>query len=131
MALAKEGVDLVINARSKAELEATEEEIRKKTGVKVTAIAVDVTTDTGRKQVLGACPEPDIIVNNAGGPPPGDFRDWNRDDWIKAGDANILTPIQFIKASVDRMNKRGFGRIVNITSSSGQAPTDILGVSNG
>ena len=77
MALAQEGVDLVINARTKAELEATAEEIRKKTGVKVTAVAVDVTTDAGRKQVLAACPEPDIIVNNAGGPPPGDFRDWN------------------------------------------------------
>ena len=131
MALAQEGVDLVINARTKAELEATAEEIRKKTGVKVTPIAVDVTTDAGRKQVLAACPEPDIIVNNAGGPPPGDFRDWNRDDWIKAIDANMLTPIEFIKASVDGMMKRGFGRIVNITSSSVKAPIDILGLSNG
>jgi len=131
MALAHEGVDLVINARTKAELEATAEEIRKKTGVKVTAVAVDVTTDAGRKQVLAACPEPDIIVNNAGGPPPGDFRDWQRDDWIKAIDANMLTPIEFIKASVDGMMKRGFGRIVNITSSSVKAPIDILGLSNG
>src|SRR6267154_6519961 len=131
MALAHEGVDLVINARTKAELEATAEEIRKKTGVKVTAIAVDVTTDAGRKQVLAACPEPDIIVNNAGGPPPGDFRDWQRDDWIKAIDANMLTPIEFIKASVDGMMKRGFGRIVNITSSSVKAPIDVLGLSNG
>ncbi len=131
MALAQEGVDLVINARTKAELEATAEEIRKKTGVKVTAIAVDVTTEAGRKQVLAACPEPDIIVNNAGGPPPGDFRDWVRDDWIKAVDANMLTPIEFIKASVDGMMKRGFGRIVNITSSSVKAPIDILGLSNG
>jgi 3-oxoacyl-[acyl-carrier protein] reductase len=131
MALAEEGVDLVINARTKSELEATAEEIRKKTGVKVTPIAVDVTTEAGRKQVLAACPEPDIIVNNAGGPPPGDFRDWNRDDWIKAIDANMLTPIEFIKASVDGMMKRGFGRIVNITSSSVKAPIDILGLSNG
>src|SRR5258708_4001792 len=131
MALAQEGVDLVINARTKAELEATAEEIRKKTGVKVTAIAVDVTTDAGRKQVLAACPEPDIIVNNAGGPPPGDFRDWQRDDWIKAIDANMLTPIEFIKASVDAMMKRGFGRIGNIPSSSVKAPIDILGLSNG
>src|SRR6185369_2890814 len=83
MALAGEGVDLVINARTKSELDATAEEIRKKHGVKVTAVAVDVTTEEGRKQVLAACPEPDIIVNNAGGPPPGNFRDWNRDDWIK------------------------------------------------
>jgi len=131
MALAGEGVELVINARTKAELDATAEEIRKKHGVKVTAIAVDVTTEEGRKQVLAACPEPDIIVNNAGGPPPGDFRDWTRDHWIKAVDANMLTPIEFIKATVDGMMKRGFGRIVNITSSSVKAPIDILGLSNG
>ena len=131
MALAEEGVDLVINARTKSELDATADEIARKFGVKVTAVAVDVTTDAGRNQVLAACPEPDIIVNNAGGPPPGDFRDWNRDDWIKALDANMLTPIEFIKASVDGMMKRGFGRIVNITSSSVKAPIDILGLSNG
>src|SRR6476469_3654882 len=116
MALAEEGVDLVINARTKAELEATAEEIRKKHGVKVTPVAVDVTTDAGRKQVLAACPEPDIIINNAGGPPPGDFRDWDRDAWIKAIDANMLTPIEFIKATVDKMAERGYGRVVNITS---------------
>src|SRR5262245_10553055 len=131
MALANEGVDLVINARTKSELEATAEEIRKKTGVKVTPVAVDVTTDDGRRQVLAACPEPDIVVNNAGGPPPGDFRDWNRDAWIKAIDANMLTPIEFIKATVDGMMKRGFGRVVNITSSAVKAPIDILGLSNG
>jgi 3-oxoacyl-[acyl-carrier protein] reductase len=131
MALAQEGVDLVINARTESELEATAQEIRKKTGVKVTPVAVDVTTEAGRKQVLAACPEPDIVVNNAGGPPPGDFRDWTRDDWIKAIDANMLTPIEFIKATVDGMMKRRFGRIVNITSSSVKAPIDILGLSNG
>src|SRR5947209_4426994 len=131
MALAAEGVELVINARTKSELEATAEEIRKKHGVKVTPVAVDVTTEAGRKQVLAACPEPDIVVNNAGGPPPGNFREWNRDDWIKAIDANMLTPIEFIKATVDGMMKRGFGRIVNITSSSVKAPIDILGLSNG
>ncbi|HYD07249.1 MAG TPA: SDR family oxidoreductase [Reyranella sp.] len=131
MALAGEGVDLVINARTKSELEATAEEIRKQHGVKVTPIAADVTTDAGRKQVLAACPEPDIVINNAGGPPPGDFRDWDRDAWIKAIDANMLTPIEFIKATVDGMMKRGFGRIVNITSSSVKAPIDILGLSNG
>src|SRR5260370_17026259 len=98
MAVAQEGVNLVMNARTKAELDATADEIRKKTGVKVTAVAVDVTTEDGRKQVLAACPEPDIIVNNAGGPPPGDFREWTRDHSIKAIDANMLTPIRFIKA---------------------------------
>jgi len=131
MALAKEGVDLVINARTKSELEETADEIRNKTGVKVTPVAADVTTETGRAQVLAACPEPDIVVNNAGGPPPGDFRDWRRDDWIKAIDANMLTPIEFIRATVDGMMKRRFGRIVNITSSSVKAPIDILGLSNG
>ncbi len=131
MALAGEGVELVINARTKSELEATADEIRKKHGVKVTPIAVDVTTDEGRKQVLAACPEPDIIDNTAGGPPPGDFRDWTREHWIKAVDANMLTPIEFIKATVDGMMKRRFGRIVNITSSSVKAPIDILGLSNG
>src|SRR5260370_40764469 len=131
MALAGEGVDPVINACPKSELEATADEIRKKHGVKVTPVAVDVTTADGRKQVLAACPEPDIVVNNAGGPPPGNFRDWDRDAWIKAIDANMLTPIEFIKATVDGMMKRGFGRIVNITSSSVKAPIDILGLSNG
>ncbi|HEY4371481.1 MAG TPA: SDR family oxidoreductase [Burkholderiales bacterium] len=130
-ALAGEGVDLVINARTKSELEATAEEIRKKYGVKVTAVAVDVTTEDGRKQVLAACPEPDIIVNNAGGPPPGNFRDWNRDDWIKALDANMLTPIELIKATVDGMMARKFGRIVNITSAAVKAPIEVLGLSNG
>src|SRR5215510_15139757 len=131
MALANEGVDLVINARTKTELETTAEEIRKKAGVKVTPIAVDVTTEAGRQQVLAACPEPDIVVNNAGGPPPGDFRDWGRDDWIKAVDANMLTPIELIKATVDQMAERGFGRVVNITSGAVKAPIDVLGLSNG
>lgn len=131
MALAQEGVDLVINARTKAELEATAEEIRKKTGVKVTPIAVDVTTDAGRKQVLAACPEPDIIVNNAGGPPPGDFRNFTHEDWIRALESNMLTPIELIRATIDGMSERGFGRIVNITSSAVKAPIDVLGLSNG
>jgi 3-oxoacyl-[acyl-carrier protein] reductase len=131
MALAGEGVDLVINARTKSELEATAEEIRKKHGVKVTAVAVDVTTDAGRKQVLAACPEPDIIVNNAGGPPPGNFRDWNREDWIKALDANMLAPIELMKSTIDGMIARKFGRIVNITSHAVKAPIAMLGLSNG
>ncbi|MCW5747409.1 MAG: SDR family oxidoreductase [Alphaproteobacteria bacterium] len=131
MALAKEGVDLVINARTADVLEKTAEEIRQATGVKVTAVACDVTKPEGRAAVLKACPEPDIVVNNAGGPPPGDFRDWTRDHWIAAIDANMLTPIEFIKATVDGMMARGFGRIINITSSSVKAPIEILGLSNG
>jgi len=131
VSLAREGVNLVITARGKEALEATAGEIRKLFPVNVTAVAGDIATDEGRQAALAACPSPDILVNNAGGPPPGDFRDWQRDDWIKAIDANMLTPIEFIKASVDGMMKRGFGRIVNITSSSVKAPIDILGLSNG
>jgi len=131
MALAQEGVDLVINSRTEAALAATAEEIRKETGVAVTPVACDVTTEAGREEVLAACPDPDILVNNAGGPPPGDFRDWDRDDWIKALDANMLTPIFLIKATVDGMIDRRFGRIVNITSGAVKAPIEILGLSNG
>jgi len=129
--LAREGVNLVITARGKEALEKTAEEIRAATGVKVTAVAGDITTEAGRALVLAACPNPDILVNNAGGPPPGDFRNWTRDTWIAALDANMLTPIELIKATVDGMIARKFGRIVNITSSSVKAPIEILGLSNG
>src|SRR5579863_2844587 len=131
MALAQDGADLVILARGKDALEATAAEIRKATGVKVTTVACDITTPEGRTAALAACPDPDILVNNAGGPPPGDFREWNRDVWIKALDANMLTPIELIRATVDKMIARKFGRIVNITSSAVKAPIDILGLSNG
>src|ERR1700734_1089019 len=131
VSLAREGVDLVIIARTRAALEATAAEIRKESGVKVTAIAAHIPTPEGRAQALAACPQPDILINNAGGPPPGDFRNWTRDDWIKAIDANMLTPIELIKATVDGMMARKFGRIVNITSSAVKAPIDILGLSNG
>ena len=131
MSLGRAGVELVVNARTKATLDAAAEEIRKATGAKVTAVAADITTDAGRAAVLAACPAPDILVNNAGGPPPGDFRDWSRDDWIKAVDANMLAPIFLIKATVDGMMARKFGRVVNITSSAVKAPIDILGLSNG
>src|SRR5579864_3635421 len=131
MALAREGVELVITARTAADLERTAKEIRDATGVKVTAVPGDITTEAGRAAALAACPDPDILVNNAGGPPPGDFRDWDRDAWIKALDANMLTPIALIKATVDTMIERKFGRIVNITSSAVKAPIDILGLSNG
>ena len=129
--LAREGVNLVITARGKEALEKTAEEIRSVTGVKVTTVAGDITTEAGRAAVLAACPNPDILVNNAGGPPPGDFRSWNRDTWIAALDANMLTPIELIKATVDGMIARKFGRIVNITSSSVKAPIEVLGLSNG
>jgi 3-oxoacyl-[acyl-carrier protein] reductase len=129
--LAKEGVDLVITARGKEALEATAEEIRKCTGVKVVAVAGDITTADGRAAALAACPSPDILVNNAGGPPPGDFRNWSREDWLKALDANMLTPIELIKATVDGMIARKFGRIVNITSGAVKMPIPELGLSNG
>lgn len=130
-ALAREGVDVTITARSADVLEATAAEIRAATGVTVTVVAGDIATEAGRKAALAACPDPDILVNNAGGPPPGDFRDWDRDTWIKAIDANMLTPIELIKATVDGMMARKFGRIVNITSGAVKAPIDILGLSNG
>jgi 3-oxoacyl-[acyl-carrier protein] reductase len=129
--LAREGVNLVITARGKEALEKTAQEIRAATGVKVTTVACDITTEAGRALALAACPNPDILINNAGGPPPGDFRNWNRDTWIAALDANMLTPIELIKATVDGMIARKFGRIVNITSSSVKAPIEILGLSNG
>ena len=131
MSLAREGVELVIIARTLETLEATAAEIRAATGAKVTAVAGDITTEAGRAAVLAACPEPDILVNNAGGPPRGDFRDWTRDDWIRAVDGNMLTPIFLIKAVVDGMIARRFGRIVNITSGSVKSPIAELGMSNG
>ena len=131
LSLAREGVDLVITARTVSELEATAEEIRRVTGVTVIAVPGDITTEAGRAATLAACPEPDILVNNAGGPPRGDFRDWNRDDWLKAVDANMLTPIFLIKSVVDGMIGRKFGRIVNITSASVKSPIPELGLSNG
>ena len=130
MSLAREGVDVTIMARGREALEQAAEDIRKASGVKVTAIVADITTPEGRAAVLAACPQPDILVNNAGGPPPGDFRNWSREDWIKAVDANMLTPIELIKATVDGMIARKFGRIVNITSNSVKAPIEELGLSN-
>jgi 3-oxoacyl-[acyl-carrier protein] reductase len=131
MALAAEGVAVTITARTRETLEATAAEIRSATGATVKVIVGDITTPEGRAEALAANPTLDILINNAGGPPPGDFRDWNRDDWVKALDANMLTPIELIKATVDGMMARGFGRIVNITSSAVKAPIDYLGLSNG
>ncbi len=131
MALAREGVAVTITARGAEALERTAAEIRAATGVAVTAVPGDITTAAGREAALAACPEPDIVVNNAGGPPPGDFRQWSREDWIKALDANMLTPIALIRAVIDPMIARRFGRIVNITSASVKSPIATLGMSNG
>jgi len=132
VALANEGVHVTLTARGAEALKKTADEIRQKNpAVTVTEVVGDITTQAGREAVLKACPDPDILVNNAGGPPPGDFRNWTRDDWIKALDANMLTPIELIKATVDGMMSRKFGRIVNITSAAVKAPIEVLGLSNG
>jgi 3-oxoacyl-[acyl-carrier protein] reductase len=130
MSLAREGVNLVITARGREALEVTAEELRT-VGIQVTAVAGDISTEEGRAAALKACPAPDILVNNAGGPPPGDFRQWDRDTWLKALDANMLAPILLIRAVVDGMIARRFGRIVNITSGAVKHPIPDLGLSNG
>jgi 3-oxoacyl-[acyl-carrier protein] reductase len=131
VSLAKEGVNLVITARGAEALEASASEIKSAYKVNVIAVAGDITTPEGRAAALKACPSPDILVNNAGGPPPGDFRAWSREDWIKALDANMLTPIELMKAVVDGMIARRFGRIINITSGAVKNPIPELGLSNG
>ena len=131
MQLAREGVNVVISARTKADIEATAEEIRKAANVKVVAIACDVTTEEGRKLILAACPSPDILITNAGGPPPGDFKDFSAEDWRKAVEWNMITPLALIKSTVYGMMDRKFGRIVNITSQSVKAPIASLELSNG
>lgn len=129
-ALAREGVNLVITARGEEALEATAVELRR-LGVSVKAVAGDITTPEGRLAALKAAPAPDILVNNAGGPPPGDFRGWDRDAWVKALEANMITPILLIRDVIDGMIARKFGRIVNITSAAVKAPIAELGLSNG
>jgi 3-oxoacyl-[acyl-carrier protein] reductase len=131
LALARNDVQVTITARTEESLEAAASEIARASGSKVTPVAGDITTPAGRAAALAACPAPDILVNNAGGPPPGDFREWDEEDWHKACNANMITAIMLIKATVDGMIARKFGRIVNITSSSVKAPIPQLGLSNG
>ena len=132
--LAREGVNVVIVARGAEALDAAGIELRK-LGTIIIAVSADITTEQGREAIWSVTGGPgknfDIVVTNAGGPPPGDFRNWDREAWIKAVDANMLTPIELIKATVDGMAERKFGRIVNITSSAVKAPIDVLGLSNG
>ncbi len=134
-ALVQEGVNVLIVARGLEVLQQAAEKLiadqAHHTGATVLFVAADITTEAGRAAVFAVRQDFDIVVTNAGGPPPGDFRDWAREDWIKAVDANMLTPIELIKATVDGMAARGFGRIINITSSAVKAPIDILGLSNG
>jgi 3-oxoacyl-[acyl-carrier protein] reductase len=129
-ALAAEGVSLVMNARGADALEAAAAEIRAKYGVDVVTVAADVTTEEGRAKVLAAAANVDILVTNAGGPPPGMWSDWEREDFIKALDANMLTPIALMKALLPQMMAKGWGRVVNITSQSVKAPIAVLGLSN-
>jgi len=129
-ALAAAGVDLVMNARGADALEAAAERLRSDTGVSIVTVAADIATPEGQDMVINASQGVDIIVNNAGGPPPGMWTDWDRDDFIKALDANMLAPIALIKALVPAMMERGWGRVVNITSQSVRAPIGVLGLSN-
>jgi 3-oxoacyl-[acyl-carrier protein] reductase len=131
MSLAREGVNLVITARGREALEVTAQEFRTAFKIQVTTVVGDIATEEGRAAALKACSSPDILVNNAGGPPPGDFRQWDRDAWLKALDANMLAPILLIRAVIDRMIERRFGRIVNITSGAVKHPIPELGLSNG
>ena len=130
-ALAAEGVDMVICARTRDVLEQAAAEIAAAHGVSVTPVACDITTEHGRAAVLEALPEPDILVNNAGGPPAGDFRDFSLEDWRRAVEENMLTPIALIHATVYGMAERGFGRVVNIASASVKSPIPTLELSNG
>ena len=130
-ALAREGVAVVITGRDEATLLTTARAIAQETGSDIGIAPGDIATEAGRSAALAACPDPDILVNNAGGPPPGDFRDWDREDWLRALDANMLAPIALINAVVDGMIGRRFGRIVNITSASVKSPIAQLGMSNG
>lgn len=135
-ALAREGVNVVMVARGAEALETAAAKLRALQGpgrlpVKAIAVAADITTEDGRAAIFAKRSEYDILVTNAGGPPPGDYREWDRATWLRAIDANMLTPIELMKSQLDGMKARGFGRVVNITSSAVKAPIDILGLSNG
>jgi 3-oxoacyl-[acyl-carrier protein] reductase len=131
MALANEGVDVVVNGRSRADLEATAEEIRRASRVEVTPIPADVTTEAGRAALLAACPDPDILVNNNAGPEPGGFLEKSRKDWLQALDANMLSALMLIQAVLPGMRQRRFGRIVNVTSAMVTTPRPPLAISSG
>src|SRR5215813_5884138 len=130
-ALAKEGVRVILNARDPAALERTAQEIRAAATAQVVPVAADATTAEGRAALLAACPDPDILVTNSGGPPAGDFREWDEATWHRAVQNNMVTHILLIKAVIDGMIARRFGRIVNITSAAVKAPYPALGLSNG
>lgn len=134
-ALVREGVHVLMVARRPDVLAAAAAQLAAEdaaaSGAQVLHCAADITTPAGRAAAFAIRKDFDIVVTNAGGPPPGTFRDWDRDAWLRALDANMLTPIELIKATVDGMAQRGFGRIINITSGAVKAPIDMLGLSNG
>lgn len=130
-ALAQEGVEVTLNARGEEALQVTAAEIRAESGVAVSVVAGDVAAEATRRALLDACPAPDILINNNAGPPPGRFQDWDRDAWTGAFEANMLAPIEMIRAVVDGMVERRFGRIINITSAMVKAPLAPMGLSAG
>jgi 3-oxoacyl-[acyl-carrier protein] reductase len=128
-ALAAEGVAVVMNGRDPARLEASAEAIRRETGAQVSAVVADLNTEAGRERLLAACPDPDILVNNNAGPPPGRFEDWDHARWLAALEANLLAPVLMIRGVIGGMRARRFGRIVNITSAMVKAPHPAMGLS--
>ncbi|MDG2336033.1 MAG: SDR family oxidoreductase [Myxococcota bacterium] len=129
--LAREGVNVVLNGRNRESLEATADAIRSAHAVRVEVVVGDVELEATRDELLAACAEPDILVNNNGGPPPGRFQDWDRDAWIAALDANMLAPVLLIRGVLDGMVERRFGRIINITSAMVKTPLAPMGLSTG
>lgn len=130
-ALAREGVSLTLIARNSEPLQAAVDNLSQLSSAEITSVVGDITTDAGRDAVLQTCPKPDILINNAGGPPPGDFRDWRQKDWFDAVNSNMFSAIDMIRRTLDGMAERGFGRIVNITSTAVKSPMPGLGLSNG
>ena len=131
LALAQEGVNVIINGRDTEKLLTTADEIRNSTNVEVTAITADINTEKGRKTLLGACKSPDILINNNAGPPPGVFEDWSHEDWLSGIESNMLTPIMMIKGVIEGMESRKWCRIINITSAMVKTPKPRMGLSTG
>ncbi|MBS0966795.1 SDR family NAD(P)-dependent oxidoreductase [Acetobacter okinawensis] len=128
--LAKEDVDLTLVARDATKLEETVHLIGNRPGRTVNCVAADITSEQGRQHIFEACPEPDILINNGAGMPPGDFREWRREDWIRGIDTMMLAPIEMIRLAIDGMIARRFGRIVNLASRSVKSPQAEMGLSN-
>jgi 3-oxoacyl-[acyl-carrier protein] reductase len=131
LSLAIAGVEVTLNGRNRETLEATSEEISQIVDRPVSFVVADITTEEGRRQALDVCGTPDILINNAAGPPPGQFEDWDEEVWLRAMSSNMVSPILLIKSVIGTMRERGWGRIVNITSAAVKSPLPLLGLSNG